>query len=91
MLKTLSQTYETPCIMPHVVSNPDISDHRLLRCKIAMKAAICYRSKSTPRFNIAKLSNQETYDEFQTSVSEHLNDAKVLEKDNIEDIYILSL
>ena len=71
----------------HVVSNPDISDHRLLRCKVLINATVCYKSKSTPRYDVGKLRNPQTHLEFQENVSEILIKANVLQKEDVGDLY----
>ena len=57
----------------HVLSHPDISDHRPVRCKV--KLSIVRKKCSTPpnkRFNLDKLKDADTQNLFQQSVKESL-------------------
>ena len=67
------QSSQPNIIDAHVLSNPDISDHRPVRCK--MKLSLVKRNKtSSPnkRFDLTKLENSETCQLFQQTIQTSL-------------------
>ena len=56
-------------------SQPDISDHRLVRCKFKL-ANFIKRKKgiTTPKFNVGRLKSPATATEFAECVDDHLED-----------------
>ena len=60
----------------HTSSCPDISDHRLVRCKAKLSFVPSKTKTTRKRFNIAKLSDSNTQAEFSKQVSELLTEVR---------------
>ena len=69
------------------VAHPDISDHRLVRCKVKLENFVkCKKPVVTPRFDVAKLKSPGFTEQFATCVTENLEDSDNVQgiMDNIE-------
>ena len=69
------------------VAHPDISDHRLVRCKVKLANFVKHKKPvETMRFEVAKLKIPDVVEEFSARVSENLVDSDNAQSlmDNIE-------